>query len=54
MQEDDNVVRRSKQDVTKYASFEELLGEVRAKGFQLIETGDQYVVEPPRVLRRLG
>lgn len=38
------IVRRSKKDVKKYASFPELLAEVRHRGYHLIETGDQYVI----------
>ncbi len=38
------IVRRSKVDVRTYSSFEELLEQVRERGFHLIETGDQYIV----------
>ena len=39
-----NVVRRSKADVEKYASFDTLLEEVKTRQYHLIETGDQCVV----------
>lgn len=38
------VVRRSRDDVKKYASFALLKAEVLQRGFHLIRTGDQYVV----------
>lgn len=38
------VVRRSRADVQKYASFKLLKSEVLKRGFHLIRTGDQYVV----------
>lgn len=38
------VVRRSRADVKKYASFSALKKEVLNRGFHLIRTGDQYVV----------
>ena len=38
------IVRRSKADVEKFASFAEILAEVKRRGYHLIETGDQYVI----------
>lgn len=38
------VVRRSRADVNKYASLAEAIAEAQAKGFHVIETGDQVVV----------
>lgn len=38
------VVRRSRSDVKKFASFHLLKAEVQKRGFHLIRTGDQYVV----------
>lgn len=38
------IVRRKIANVQKYASFSYLLKEVEARGFHLIETGDQYVI----------
>ena len=38
------VVRRSIADVNKYASLAEVIAEAQAKGFHVIETGDQVVV----------
>jgi hypothetical protein len=38
------IVRRRIANVRKYASFDYLQKEVKARGFHLIETGDQYVV----------
>lgn len=38
------VVRRSRDDVKKYASFKLLKAEVLKRGFHLIRTGDQYVI----------
>lgn len=38
------IVRRSRRDVERLASFEMLLTEVKRRGFHLIETGDQFVV----------
>ena len=38
------VVRRSRADVKRYASFRALKEEVLNRGFHLIRTGDQYVV----------
>jgi hypothetical protein len=40
----DGIVRRQKPDVRQYASFEDLLKEVRRRGWHLIEAGDQYIV----------
>lgn len=40
----ENIVRRKKADVQKYASFSALLNRVRAEQYHLIETGDQYIV----------
>jgi hypothetical protein len=37
-------VRRKIANVEKYASFKYLLKEVEARGFHLIEVGDQYVI----------
>lgn len=39
-----NVVRRKIANVEKYASFKYLLEEVQARGFHLVETGDQYII----------
>jgi hypothetical protein len=38
------VVRRSVEDVKKYASHDELIKAVKAQEFHLIQTGNQYVV----------
>lgn len=38
------IVRRKIANVEKYASFKYLVKEVEARGFHLIETGDQYVI----------
>lgn len=38
------IVRRHKDDVRTYSSFEEILDQVKERGYHLIETGDQYVV----------
>ena len=38
------VVRRARADVDKYASLAEVITEAKAKGFHVIETGDQVVV----------
>lgn len=38
------VVRRSRSDVEKFASFSMLKAEVLRRGFHLIRTGDQYVI----------
>lgn len=40
----ENIVRRKKSDVQKYASFAALLKRVRDEQYHLIETGDQYIV----------
>ena len=39
-----NIVRRSRADVEKYASVEELVEAVTSRGFHLIEIGTQLVV----------
>lgn len=39
-----NVVRRNINDVNKYASMAELEAEVRARGYHLVECGDQVLV----------
>jgi len=38
------IVRRKIENVEKYASFKYLIKEVEARGFHLIQTGDQYVI----------
>lgn len=38
------IVRRSVADVKKFASFKDLRSAVKARGFHLLRTGDQYVV----------
>ena len=38
------IVRRNKEDVSRYASLAELLEQVKERGYHLIETKDQYVV----------
>ena len=38
------VVRRSLYDVERLASVEEVVKEARARGYHVIETGDQLVV----------
>lgn len=38
------VVRRSAHSVEEYASVEELIREAKARGFHVIETGDQFVI----------
>lgn len=38
------LARRNKSDVEKYASSESLKTSVKARGWHLIETGDQYVI----------
>lgn len=40
----EGIVRRKKSDVHHYSSFDELLEQVRERGYHLIETGQQYVV----------
>jgi hypothetical protein len=40
----EGIVRRNKSDVRFYSSFDELLEQVRERGYHLIETGNQYVV----------
>jgi hypothetical protein len=39
-----NVVRRAVADVEKYASINELVTEVRNRGFHLVQTGGQFVI----------
>ena len=39
-----NVVRRCVHDVEKYASFSDLLGAVKSRGFHMAVIGDQCVV----------
>ena len=38
------VVRRARADVDKLASLQEVIAEARARGFHVVETGDQVVV----------
>lgn len=38
------IVRRKIANVAKYGSFTDLIIEVEARGFHLIETNDQYVI----------
>lgn len=38
------IVRRKIANIKKYASVRYLLEEVEARGFHIIETGDQYVI----------
>ncbi|EIE49767.1 hypothetical protein C357_17103 [Citreicella sp. 357] len=38
------VLRRKKSDVHRELGYEALLAEVRARGFHLLECGDQYVI----------
>jgi hypothetical protein len=38
------VVRRKKRDVHREIGYEAFVAEVRARGFHLIECGDQYLV----------
>lgn len=38
------VVRRNIWDVERYASIEEVVEEARARGFHVVETGDQLVI----------
>ncbi len=38
------IVRRKIANVEKYASLKYLVKETEARGFHLIETGDQYVI----------
>ncbi len=42
--ENGGIVRRKIVNVEKCASFKYLVKEVEARGFHLIETGDQYVI----------
>lgn len=39
-----NVVRRKIDDVNKYASMTELVDEVRARGYHLVECGEQVLI----------
>ena len=39
-----HVVRRSVQDINKYASLQALVDETKSLGFHLIQAGDQYIV----------
>ncbi len=39
-----NIVRRQKSSVNRYASMGELKEEVKARGFHMIETGDQVII----------
>ena len=39
-----NVVRRSKDSIRRYASMAVLLREVRARGFHMVDTGNQVVI----------
>ena len=41
---DGGIVRRKISNVAKFASLKYLVKETEARGFHLIETGDQYVV----------
>lgn len=38
------IVRRNIGDVIKFASPDELIDEVKKRGFHLIETGEQFVI----------
>ncbi len=38
------VVRRSRANVDQYASLAQVIAEAKARGFHVIETGDQVVV----------
>jgi hypothetical protein len=38
------VVRRSREDVVRYASIHALRREVERRGFHMIRTGNQYVI----------
>src|SRR5579862_7173214 len=38
------IVRRSISDVQRYASVEELIWAVKARGFHMIQTDDQFVI----------
>lgn len=40
----EGLVRRKKDNVHKYASFDDLVEEVKSRNWHLIETGEQYVV----------
>lgn len=39
-----DIVRRKTSDVHKHASHEELVAEVKSRGFHLVETGNQYLI----------
>lgn len=39
-----NVVRRSVDDVNKYASMQELMEEVKKRDYHLVECGDQVII----------
>ena len=39
-----NVVRRSVDDVSKYASEEELIEEVKKRGYHLVKCADQFLI----------
>lgn len=39
-----NIVRRQQSSVKKYSSEKDLVAEVKARGFHLIKTGDQYII----------
>lgn len=38
------VIRRKKRDVLREIGFDALVAEVQARGFHLLECGDQYVI----------
>ena len=40
----DGIVRRKKADVLHYASLADLLARVQLEQFNLVESGDQYIV----------
>ncbi len=42
--QNEGVVRRSRDDVKKYASFQALRAEVRRRNFHMIRSGNQYVI----------
>jgi hypothetical protein len=39
-----NVVRRNINDVNKYASMDELIDEIKKRGYHLVECGDQVLI----------
>jgi hypothetical protein len=39
-----NIVRRSRDDVWKYASLQMLIYEVSRRGFTMLRIGDQYII----------